>query len=134
MAPTRALSGLTFSALMCCAACHTTPSGTPAAPALAATAAVVRSDQTAVAAPAHASGALGNAPGWDNARDKRLRQLGYRPETRTGQLFYCRHEIPVGTRFEHVVCGTPEHLDHVTTEDQDAVKDMQRHQIDMLPK
>jgi hypothetical protein len=65
----------------------------------------------------------------DPQQDKRLRNMGYRPETRHGELVYCRTETVVGTRFPSKVCGTPADLARITTEGRDAINQIQRSQI-----
>jgi hypothetical protein len=79
------------------------------------------------AAPATPSGAK-LAP-TNDARDKRLRAMGYRPELRHGETFYCRREAVVGSRFESTVCGSADDLEHVTTDSQDTMNQMQQHQV-----
>jgi len=74
-------------------------------------------------APADAAAAIAAA------RDKRLRNLGYKPEKRHGETFYCRSEMVVGTRFPSKVCGTADQLDQTTNDDKDALQTLQRRQI-----
>jgi hypothetical protein len=102
------------------AATSPAPTATPAASTAAPQAASAAASATA---PADAAAALAAA------RDKRLRDRGYKPEKRHGETIYCRSEMVVGTRFPSKVCGTGDQLDQITTDDKDALQTLQRRQI-----
>ena len=105
------------------------PAATPAAattsPPQSAAAATPQSATSATSATAPVDAAAAIAA----ARDKRLRDRGYKPEKRHGETIYCRSEMVVGTRFPSKVCGTGDQLDQITTDDKDALQTLQRRQI-----
>lgn len=45
-----------------------------------------------------------------DAQVKQLLAKGYRPQSRDGEVFYCRREAIVGSRFEQKICKTAEQL------------------------
>jgi hypothetical protein len=89
----------------------------------------------AVSTPPAASAAKTESPKQVDveAQTKRLRGLGYRPETRNGRLFYCRKETPVGSRFENKICGTADELDKAAQNSKELVETIQR-QNSMTPR
>ena len=90
---------------------------------------VVASAEEPSAAAASATAPVDAAAAIAAARDKRLRNLGYKPEKRHGETIYCRSEMVLGTRFPSKVCGTADQLDQITNDDKDALQTLQRRQI-----
>jgi len=60
------------------------------------------------------------------ARLKRLRAAGYRPEVRNNQLVFCRKEQTLGSRFDKKVCATAEALDEQMHIGRDLLENTQR--------
>jgi hypothetical protein len=61
-----------------------------------------------------------------DARLKRLRAAGYKPEMHGKEVFFCRKEPLLGSRFEKKVCNTAEQLDAQMANGRDAVENAQR--------
>jgi hypothetical protein len=61
-----------------------------------------------------------------DARLKKLRAAGYKPEMHGKEVLFCRKEPVVGSRFEKKVCNTAEQLDAQMTNGRDAVETAQR--------
>jgi hypothetical protein len=55
--------------------------------------------------------------------------MGYKPEVRRGETYYCRQEAMVGTRFPSKVCGTAAEIDRVTVGSRETTDKLQREQI-----
>jgi hypothetical protein len=55
--------------------------------------------------------------------------MGYKPELRHGETYYCRREATLGSRFESKVCATAAELAQVKVDSEDAVNDAQRKQL-----
>jgi hypothetical protein len=85
---------------------------------------VVATTSPVNAAAAAAESAPGNPPTTD--LDKRLRAQGYKVETRGDEIFYCRNEAIIGTRFERKVCATSEQLASMQQKGADATSKMQK--------
>jgi hypothetical protein len=60
------------------------------------------------------------------AQIKRLRAAGYKPEVRNGEVYFCRSEATMGSRFEHKVCGTADALERAADEARRTIEDNQR--------
>ena len=60
------------------------------------------------------------------ARLKRLRTAGYKPEAHGDELVFCRKEPVLGTHFQRKVCNTAEQLESLTSTSQDELEQMQR--------
>jgi len=60
------------------------------------------------------------------ARLKRLRAAGYRPEMHDKQLLFCRKEQALGSRFDKKVCSTAEALDEQFANGQNLLGNSQR--------
>ena len=60
------------------------------------------------------------------ARLKRLRAAGYKPEAHGDEVVFCRREAVLGTHFQRKVCNTAEQLDSVASTGQDELEQMQR--------
>jgi hypothetical protein len=60
------------------------------------------------------------------ARLKKLRAAGYRPEAHGDEVVFCRREPVLGTHFQHKVCNTAEQLESMASTSQDEVEQMQR--------
>ena len=97
-----------------------TPAAQPAAPA-ASTAPAAAAAQPAtssssiepvIKAPANetATAAAGKTSEADAAAEKQLLAMGYKKKTFHGQTFFCRSEMPIGSRFEKDHCGTAQDL------------------------
>jgi hypothetical protein len=57
---------------------------------------------------------------------KTLRVAGYKADVRKGgEVYYCRYETQLGSRFETKTCGTPEDILRLTAESQDLTSKMQ---------
>lgn len=61
-----------------------------------------------------------------DARLKKLKAAGYRPEMRNGDVVFCRKEAVLGSRFEKKVCNTAEQLDAQAANGQDLTGTVQR--------
>jgi hypothetical protein len=59
--------------------------------------------------------------------------MGYKPELRHGETYYCRREAVLDTRFESKVCGTAAD-DRVTVDSKDAMNQVQRQQVNSTGK
>src|SRR5262249_23476732 len=57
---------------------------------------------------------------------KNLYALGYRPMNRGSEIFYCRKEVQLGSRFETTACRTGEQLKQDTELGQKITGDYQR--------
>ena len=60
------------------------------------------------------------------ARLKRLRAAGYKPEAHGDEVVFCRREPVLGTHFQRKVCNTAEQLESQTNTSQDELEEMQR--------
>ena len=60
------------------------------------------------------------------ARLKRLRTAGYKPEAHGDEVVFCRREPVLGTHFQRKVCNTAEQLESLTSTSQDELEQMQR--------
>ena len=127
---------LTITLAIYLAACHSTPPGehvavaAPAAvaPAQAAPAHAAAAPITAVTLPTAAAGEPAAAdPAVQKAisaqagdkLDRDLRRLGYKPETRGGEIYYCRTETELGSRFDHRVCAPAKELERRMNDSKD---------------
>jgi hypothetical protein len=65
-----------------------------------------------IKAPANetATAAAGKTSEADAAAEKQLLAMGYKKKTFHGQTFFCRSEMPIGSRFEKDHCGTAQDL------------------------
>jgi hypothetical protein len=115
-------------------AAATTPASTPAPPVTNTEHAQSPAPGTSPSAVPAAAAPADSATALAAARDKRLRNLGYKPEVRKGETIYCRSEALVGTRFPTKVCGTADQLDQITTDDKDATLRLQRAGVNPLDK
>ena len=95
-----------------------------ASPAAAPTAATPASSASS-AQTASASKPASSADATDDANDKRLRSLGYKPEVHNGSKIYCRKENELGSRFPSKVCGTASQLSNANKDSQDALNKVQ---------
>jgi hypothetical protein len=91
-----------------------TPAAQPAAPAAPAAqpAASSSSIQPVIKAPATetATAAASKTSEADAAAEKQLLAMGYKKKTFHGQTFFCRSEVPIGSRFEKEHCGSAQDL------------------------
>jgi hypothetical protein len=60
------------------------------------------------------------------ARLKKLRAAGYKPEAHGDEVVFCRREPVLGTHFQRKVCNTAEQLESVASTGQDELEQMQR--------
>jgi hypothetical protein len=60
------------------------------------------------------------------ARLKRLRTAGYKPEAHGDVVVFCRREPVLGTHFQRKVCNTADQLESVANTGQDELEQMQR--------
>src|SRR4051812_16298315 len=60
------------------------------------------------------------------ARLKKLRAAGYKPEAHGDEVVFCRREPVLGTHFQRKVCNTAEQLESVASTSRDEVEQMQR--------
>jgi hypothetical protein len=60
------------------------------------------------------------------ARLKRLRTAGYKPEAHGDEVVFCRREPVLGTHFQRKVCNTAEQLESLASTSQDELEEMQR--------
>ena len=60
------------------------------------------------------------------ARLKKLRAAGYKPEAHGDEVVFCRKEPVLGTHFQRKVCNTAEQLESVASTGQDELEEMQR--------
>src|SRR5689334_10675142 len=60
------------------------------------------------------------------ARLKRLRAAGYKPEAHGDEVVFCRREPVLGSHFQRKVCNTAEQLESQTNTSQDELEEMQR--------
>ena len=51
---------------------------------------------------------------------------GYKPTSRNGEVYYCRKEAQVGTRFEHVSCHTADQMKEIARNAQDMAASQQK--------
>ena len=51
--------------------------------------------------------------------------LGYKVERRGEEIFFCRNEAKLGSRFESKVCATPEQLDLIARQSQEVARKVQ---------
>jgi hypothetical protein len=91
-----------------------TPAAQPAAPAAPAaqSASSSSSNEAAAKAPAKetATAAASKPSAADAAAEKQLLASGYKKKTLNGQTFFCRSEMPIGSRFEKEHCATAQDL------------------------
>jgi hypothetical protein len=92
---------------------------------------------TAAAAPAPAPGdTTGAAPKTTrlyledktltNEEVKRLFEQGYKPTSRNGEVYYCRREQSLGTRFEKMTCRTADQLKQLEKDSKELLTEKQR--------
>jgi len=101
-------------------------SATAAAPAQSAPAAApVTAKETPAAAPA--------APAMVNGvpveHEKQIRAMGYVPELRHGDVYYCRKEAQLGTRFETKTCRTAVEIERLMLDSRSTIDRAQREQF-----
>lgn len=68
-----------------------------------------------------------------DARIKKLKAAGYKPEMRNGEVVFCRREAVLGSRFEKKVCSTAEQLDAQAANGQDVADSVQRSNLSVNP-
>ena len=61
-----------------------------------------------------------------NDEVKALLVQGYKPTSRNGEIYYCRREAQLGTRFEHMTCHTADQMKEITREAKDLAAEKQR--------
>jgi hypothetical protein len=61
-----------------------------------------------------------------DAQVKQLLAKGYRPQARGGEVFYCRREAVLGSRFEQKICRSAEQLMRDEQDSKDMTERMQQ--------
>jgi hypothetical protein len=61
-----------------------------------------------------------------NDEVKALFEQGYKPTSRNGEVYYCRREAQLGTRFEHMTCRTADQMKEIAREAKDLAAEKQR--------
>jgi hypothetical protein len=61
-----------------------------------------------------------------NDEVKKLFAQGYKPTSRNGEVYYCRKEGSLGTRFETTTCRTAQQMKELERESKDLVLEKQR--------
>jgi hypothetical protein len=61
-----------------------------------------------------------------NDEIKALFAQGYKPSFRNGEVYYCRREATLGTRFESMICRTAQQMKDFQQESKDLVNDKQK--------
>lgn len=64
---------------------------------------------------------------------KQAHDLGYKVEHRGDEVFFCRSEAQLGSRFEKKVCATPEQLDLIARQSQELMRKMQNSNMGPIP-
>jgi hypothetical protein len=91
------------------------------------------STTTAKAAPAAASSSAESDKAEKEAQDKRFRKMGYTPEVKNGETFYCRKEAVLGSRFPKQVCGTASSIDRTTFDSKNMADQIQHQPMNAQP-
>lgn len=60
-----------------------------------------------------------------NEEIRQIFAMGYKPLERHGEVYYCRHEVPTGSRFDKVTCRTGDELKRLTQASKDTVTQFQ---------
>jgi hypothetical protein len=87
-----------------------TPAAQPATQAAPAAQAAASSTGAEAKAPAKETATAASSTNSTAAEEKQLLSAGYKKKTHNGQTFYCRKEMPIGSRFETERCGTAQDL------------------------
>jgi hypothetical protein len=61
-----------------------------------------------------------------NDEVKALFAQGYKPTSRNGEVYYCRKEAQLGTRFEHMTCRTADQMKQIAQQSKDMAAEKQR--------
>jgi hypothetical protein len=61
-----------------------------------------------------------------DAQVKQLLAKGYKPQSRGGEVFYCRREAVLGSRFEQKICKLAEQLMRDEQDSKDMAQRMQQ--------
>jgi hypothetical protein len=61
-----------------------------------------------------------------NDEVKALFEQGYKPMSRNGEVYYCRREAQLGTRFETTICRTAQQMKDFERESRDLAADKQK--------
>ncbi len=61
-----------------------------------------------------------------NEEVKQLFAQGYKPVSRNGEVYYCRREEQLGTRFAEMTCKTAQQMKQLTQESKDMLSSKQR--------
>jgi hypothetical protein len=61
-----------------------------------------------------------------NDEIKALFEQGYKPSSRNGEVYYCRREAQLGTRFETTICRTAQQMKQYEQDSKDLVADKQK--------
>jgi hypothetical protein len=61
-----------------------------------------------------------------NEEVKKLFDQGYKPTSRNGEVYYCKKEGQIGTRFEKTSCRTAEQMKEQERESKDLALEKQR--------
>jgi hypothetical protein len=111
------------------------PTGSIPAPAMTEAAATapgaVSSAAQATGTPASANSAAAKVslkPG-DNQAAAQLKQLkaaGYTPEVHGSEIWFCRKEMIIGTRFDKKICNTADQLQHIAADARQSTDHIQR--------
>ena len=61
-----------------------------------------------------------------NDEVRKLFEQGYKPISRNGEVYYCRREAQLGTRFETTICRTADQMKQLEQESKDLATQKQR--------
>jgi hypothetical protein len=91
------------------------------------------STTAAQAAPVAAASSAASDKAAKDEQDKRFRKMGYTPEVKGGETFYCRKEAVLGSRFPKQVCGTASSIDRTTLDSKNMTEQIQRQPMNAQP-
>lgn len=84
------------------------------------------------AAPSPPAANQADASEADRNEEKQLLASGYRPQVRNGTTYYCKSEMPVGSRIEKKVCITAANSRLLRQRSQDVMSNAQQKELNIV--
>ena len=119
---------LTCLGLAVCALALADQPSTSASPAPAPAAAATTTTTTDASKPATTAASTPTAMvnGIPAEHERQIRAMGYQPELRHGDIYYCRKEMELGSRFETKTCRRAAEIERLTLESRAVTDKIQR--------
>ncbi len=88
----------------------------------------VATDSLSATPPANAADADAAAKAAAAAKEeKKYRSQGYRPHVKNGETYWCKSDLPIGSRLPTTTCSTVAQMQEQERQAQDTVKEIQMH-------